>query len=72
VGHWALIEINPPTNFVSRNIAMTFGVGSDTHQEITTSGFAKDCGQEFTPFSNFVEDTQCEQIGMIFGFPKRI
>ncbi len=51
---------------------MTFGVGSDTHQEITTSGFAKDCGQEFTPFSNFVEDTQCEQIGMIFGFPKRI
>jgi hypothetical protein len=39
-----------------------------THQEIvTTLGFAKDSGQEFTPSFGFVEDTQHEQIGTNFG-----
>jgi hypothetical protein len=33
-------------DFVSQKIAMTFGVGSDMHQEITmTLGFVKDGGQ---------------------------
>jgi len=49
-----LLEINPPTDFVSQKIIMTFGVGSDTHQENQmNSSFAKDGGQEFTPSSSF-------------------
>ncbi len=44
---------------------MTSSVGSDRHHEIIRSlGFVDDDGQEFTPSSGFVKDTQCEQIGM--------
>jgi hypothetical protein len=60
-----LIKINPPTYFVLQKSAMTFSVGSDLYQEIAIiSSFAEDHGQDFTPFFGFVEDIQCEKIGM--------
>jgi hypothetical protein len=66
-----LIEINPPTDFVSQKITITFGVGNDMQEKIaTTSSFAKDNGQKFTPFSSFAKDIQNEQIGMSFGSSK--
>ncbi len=63
-----LLEINPPIDFVWQKIAMTFGVGSDTHQEIIKNlGFAKNSGQKFTPSFGFAKDIQHERIWMNFG-----
>jgi hypothetical protein len=67
-----LFQINPPIDFVSQKITMTFGVKSDRYHEIARSlGFAKDSGQKFTPSSGFAKDTQREQIGMKFGSLKQ-
>jgi hypothetical protein len=64
--------MTPLIDFVSQKIT-TFGIGSDMHQEITTIlRFIKDGGQEFTPYFGFVENTQREQIGMIFGSFEKI
>jgi hypothetical protein len=66
-----LIEINPPTYFVSEKSATSSSVGSYLHQEIAMiSSFVENHGQDFTPFFDFVEDIQHEQIRMNSNFSK--
>ncbi len=65
--------MNPPIDFVSQNIIITFDIVSDMHQEIAmTSSSTKENQQEFPPSFGFVENTQSEKTRMSFSSCEQI